>query len=415
MFRTSPAIIAFISVAPFACTGTNTGGDDTKTTGEVSGSETTHTSESAASTTAVSTSLPTTSETSNGDATQVDTGVDPAATMTQGGTTEDSATSETSNGDATQADTGGDLSTTVTEGSTTGDSTGGSTETDGESPFKVGLELKTLCSPTFEVMCGMTLDDKMVCWGDVEHASFKVPSGKVKRISDHCSLAILDNGELHRVMDYPLKPVSLPKGPFVLAGGDHPYGCAMAANNEMTCWLAEGYEALEEPPPGPYLALGDAVDGACQMCGIKGDGSLVCWKKPLAGNGDWETHCGVNAWGGVAAGTYTKFIDNGLDFVRAMNSSGQLVWFTPNAGGSTYVQPLFAPGGFVEADGLVGLKDSGEFLYFENAKGDGVPVLPGAYVTFEGSQYNGCAIRQADSRVVCWGEGDYGQFDPPTE
>ena len=410
MFRTSSTIVAVISSAPFACTGTNSGGDDTRSTGEASGTGAAHTSEGTASTT-VSTSLPTTSGTSNGDATQGDSGENLSATMIEGGTTEDSAPSETSNGGATQADTGGDLSTTMTEGSTTE----GSTDTDGESPLRVGLKLKTLCTPTFEVMCGMTLDDRMVCWGDVEHASFKVPPGKVKGISDHCSLAILDNGELHRVMDYPLKPVSLPKGPFVLAGGDHPYGCAMAANNEMTCWLAEGYEALEEPPPGPYLALGDAVDGACQMCGIKEEGSLVCWKKPLAGNGDWETHCGVNAWGGVAAGTYTKFIDNGLDFVRAMNSSGQLVWFTPNAGGSTYVQPLFAPGGFVEADTLVGLKDSGELLYFEKAMGDGVPILPGAYVTFEGTQYNGCAIRQADSRVVCWGEGDHGQFDPPTE
>jgi len=85
-----------------------------------------------------------------------------------------------------------------------------------------------------------------------------------------------------------------------------------------------------------------------------------------------------------------------FDFVRAMNSSGQLVWFSPNAG-SIYVQPLFAPGGFVEADTLVGLKDSGELLYFEKAMGDGVPVLPGAYVTFKGSQYNGCAILQCSA------------------
>jgi len=395
MLRTSPAIIAVISIAPFACTGTNTGGEDTKATGEAPGSGTAHTPEGpegTTSTTAVSTSLPTTSETSNGDTTHVDTG----------------------NGDATQADTGGDLSTTVTEGSTTEDSTtGGSTETDGESPFKVGLELKTLCSPNFEVMCGVTPDDRMVCWGDVKHASFQVPPGKVKGVSGHCFLAILESGDLHRVMNFPLKPLALPKGPFVLAGGEYPYGCAMAANNEMTCWAAEGYQALEEPPPGPYLALGDARDGSCQMCGIKGDGSLVCWKKPI--KGDWDYHCGGIGWGGFAAGTYTKFIGNGHDFVTAMNSSGQLIWFTPGADASTYVDLAFASGGFVEANILVGLRQSGELLYFENSMGDGVPVLPGAYVTFQGTQYNGCAIRKVDSRVVCWGEGDYGQFDPPTE
>ena len=403
MFRPSPALIAVISIAPFACTGTHAGGDGTQTTGEASGSGTAHTSEGAApTTTSVSTSLPGPSETSNGDTTQVDTG--------HGDTTQ----VNTESGDTTRADTGGDLSTTVTEGSTTGGSTGGSTETDGESPFKVGLALKTLCSPNFNVMCGVTPDDRMVCWGDVEHASFKVPPGKVKGISDHCFLAILDNGELHRVMDFPSEPVSLPKGPFVLSGGNYPYGCAMAANNEMACWVAEGYQALEEPPPGPYLALGEALESNCQMCGIKGDGSLVCWKKPI--NGDWDYHCGAGKdWSGVAAGTYTKFMGSGFEFVTAMNSLGQFVWFTPNAGASTYVETLFAPGGFVEANGLVGLKDSGQLLYFEKAMGDGVPVLPGGYVTFEGTQYNGCAIRQADSRVVCWGQGDFGQFDPPTE
>ena len=406
MFRTSPIVIAVISIAPFACTGANSGGEDTKTTGETSGSGTALTSEGTASTNAVSTSLPTTSETANGDTTQADTGEGLSATTTEGGTTEDSTTEDsTTRGSTTEDSTGH---------STTGhSSTDASTETDGESPFKVGLALKTLCTPNFDVMCGVTPDDRMVCWGDVEHASFKVPPGKVKGVSDHCFLAILDNGELHRVMDFPSEPVSLPKGPFVLSGGNYPYGCAMAANNEMACWVAEGYQALEEPPPGPYLALGEALESNCQMCGIKGNGSLVCWKKPI--NGDWDYHCGAEDWSGVAAGTYTKFMGSGFEFVTAMNSLGQFVWFMPNAGGSTYVEPLFAPGGFVEANGLVGLKDSGQLLYFEKAMGDGVPVLPGGYMTFEGTQYNGCAIRQADSRVVCWGQGDFGQFDPPTE
>lgn len=397
MSRMSPAnlaviaVIAVLSIAPFACTGTPSGGDDTKTTGEPPGSGTAHTSNGATSTTAVGTSSPTTSETSTSDATQVDAGETLSATMTAGSTTG-----------------------STTEGSTTGSTTENSTtETDGEGPFKVGLALKTLCSPNFDVMCGVTPDDRMVCWGSVGAPSFQVPAGKVKAVSDYCFMAVLENGDLHRVLNVPSKPLALPKGPFVLAAGDYPYGCAMAANNEMTCWVAEGYQTLEDPPPGPYLALGDTLEGSCQMCGIKADGSLVCWKRPLAGG--WDAQCGGNVWDGVATGTYKKFIGNGFDFVTAMNSLGQLVWFMPKADPSIYVDPPFASGGFVEANILVGLRQSGELLYFENSMGDGVPILPGAYVTFEGTQYNGCAIRQADSRVVCWGEGASGQFDPPTE
>lgn len=98
-----------------------------------------------------------------------------------------------------------------------------------------------------------------------------------------------------------------------------------------------------------------------------------------------------------------------------MNDMGQLVWFYPSQDEHIYVAPAFESGGFVEARAFLGLKQSGDLLYYEKGMGDGVPVLPGAYTTFQGDQHGGCAIRQADSRVVCWGEGDYGQFDPPTE
>jgi len=80
---------------------------------------------------------------------------------------------------------------------------------------------------------------------------------------------------------------------------------------------------------------------------------------------------------------------------------GQLVWFDPVFGGMIYVESIFASGGFVEAAILVGLRQSGELLYFEKGKGDGVPV-PGAYTTSFGYEDTGCAIRKADSRVVCW-------------
>jgi hypothetical protein len=98
-----------------------------------------------------------------------------------------------------------------------------------------------------------------------------------------------------------------------------------------------------------------------------------------------------------------------------MNSMGQLIWYEPGWGGNTYVDPPFASGGFAEAWALVGLRQSGELLYFHQSMGDGVPVIPGAYTTFVGDKEAGCAIRKADSRVVCWGQGNYGQFDPPTD
>lgn len=57
----------------------------------------------------------------------------------------------------------------------------------------------------------------------------------------------------------------------------------------------------------------------------------------------------------------------------------------------------------------------GELLYFEKGMGDGVPILPGAHTTSRGDHNDGCTIWQSDSRVVCWGKGEYEQFDPPTE
>ena len=382
MLRASTSVT--FAFALVACAGPNTGG----TTSEASsGSSTIDTSKDGSSTT------------------DVTSGLAPTTTGSTPGSTSPADTS----GSTSPDDTSGSTSTTSTGGSTTQDPS----ETDGEIPLKVGIALKSLCSPDSTSLCGVTPDDKMVCWGSVNDPSYQVPPGKVKAVSPSCFMAVLENGELHRLLNFPSEPLSLPKGPFVLAAGEYPYGCAMAANNEMTCWVAEGYQKIEEPPPGPYLTLVDAREDDCQMCGIRGNGSLVCWKKPV--QGDWYAQCTGFKWTGVAPGTYTKFITRTIESVVAMNSMGQLIWYTPGGGGSTYVDPPFASGGFVEAWALVGLRQSGELLYFKQSMGDGVPVIPGDYTTFIGDQKAGCAIRQADSRVVCWGQGNYGQFDPPTD
>ncbi|MBK8260433.1 MAG: hypothetical protein IPK80_03740 [Nannocystis sp.] len=187
----------------------------------------------------------------------------------------------------------------------------------------------------------------------------------------------------------------------------------MAANNEVKCWVAEGYSALEEPPSGPYISLDDAREGNCQMCGLRGDGALQCWKKPVAG--DWESACGGRSWSPIATGPFSRLLGSTFHSIEMMNNLGQLVWFDPVLGGSVYIAPLFESGGFVEARLLVGLRQSGELLFYENGVSEGVPVIDGTFTAFQGDKDGGCAIRQADSRVVCWGEGEHGQFDPPTE
>ena len=371
----------------------------------MSGSNTSHTSEGGSPTSGGSTGPdPTTGGIHSGSTSSPDTS----------GSTSSADTSESTS----DTDTRGSTSDTDTSGMTSTTSAGESTtdapaETDGEGHLKVGLALKNLCSPDLTSLCGVTLDDKMVCWGNIDHPAFHLPPGKVKSVSPRCFTAVLENGELHRLWNFPSKPLSLPKGPFVLAGGEYPYGCAMAANSEMTCWVAEGYQAIEQPPPGPFLTLSDADESDCQTCGIRDNGSLVCWKKPI--NGDWGSFCNEVDWVGAATGKYTKFMGSDFQQVAVMNTKGQFAWFAPGLGGSLYVGPPFSSGGFVEAVGLVGLKQSGELLYFEKGMGDGVPVVPGAYTTFFGDQDAGCAIRNADSRVVCWGESEYGLFDPPAE
>lgn len=379
-----PSTSLAYALALVACSGPVADGSDTMVTSEApQGSSTTGTSEGGASPTEV-------------------------------GTEPDPTTADISSGSTSPADTSGSTSTPSSSTSTTEGTTEEPTETGGETPFKVGIALKSLCRPDPSSMCGVTPDDELACWGNIlDDPSYQAPSGKLKAVGPHCFIMVLANGELHRLRDAPSQPVSLPQGPFVLAGGDYPYGCAMAANAEMTCWVADGLQILEEPPPGPYLVLDDARESNCQMCGIRTDGSLRCWKKPVVG--DWETNCNLIGWNGDAQGTYTKLLDSAFSTVTLMNDTGQLVSYDPGFGGSTYVEPLFASGGYAEARDHVGLRQSGELLYFEKGMGDGVPVLPDAYTTFRGDQYGGCAIRQADSRVVCWGEGDAGQFDPPTE
>src|SRR5690606_25559877 len=111
-------------------------------------------------------------------------------------------------GSTSPAETSGSTSQAETSGSTSTASPGegmteNPTETGGEDPFKAGIALKRLCSPNPTSMCGVTPDDELVCWGNIDHPSYKVPPGKVKSVSPRCFLAVLESGELHRLRDYP--------------------------------------------------------------------------------------------------------------------------------------------------------------------------------------------------------------------
>lgn len=73
----------------------------------------------------------------------------------------------------------------------------------------------------------------------------------------------------------------------------HPDGDTMA------CWSAEASPMLEDPPPGPYLALPDAREGHCQRCGIRDGGTIldgsIPWPRGIAASVCTNNHATARA------------------------------------------------------------------------------------------------------------------------
>ena len=274
------------------------------------------------------------------------------------------------------------------------------------------------------VACGIRVDETLACWGDASEV-WAPPVGRFGSVdvgaTYACALRV--SGE---AVCWGPDPVvgpewvheagrwSPPEGVFVDMALNDDFACGVLAGGEVHCWGPQGRHDCADGrfacfgwdgtpiPPGPFASVGVAqvrsgwYTGPPAVCGIRADGSLVCWndraRVPRAPSGAFVDvngagSCGVRAggeavcWRGsveyvMADGVYTA-MSGSEGFGCGLRADGEITCWGPNTSGAA------SP-----------------------------PPGPFTAVAVASASYLGCGLR-ADGEAVCWDHNDGGQDDPP--
>lgn len=275
------------------------------------------------------------------------------------------------------------------------------------------------------VACGIRVDETLTCWGDVSE-EWAPPDGQFGSVDVGATYACALRASGEAVCWGPDPVVgpewvheagrwSPPEGVFVDVALNDDFACGVRSDGEVHCWGPQGRHDCADGriacfgwdgtpiPPGPFASVGVAkvrsgwYTDPPAVCGIRADGSLVCWnrwtREPQAPSGAFVD---VNGYGscGVRAGGEVVCWSRGVEYVMADGV------YTAMSGREGFG---------------CGLRADGEITCWgDNSWGAASPP-PGPFTAIDVTfLYLGCGLRP-DGEAVCWGRNrnDRGQGDPP--
>ena len=197
------------------------------------------------------------------------------------------------------------------------------------------------------------------------------------------------------------------------------HACGLKSDGSAVCW-GTGAGALPPTDPGPYLSVSA---GGFHSCGLKTNGTVACWgdntygQAPPAGTpvlaGPYLSltvgryhNCGLKAGGSVVCWGAGGAADPVASLPHYRQSA------PPNAGAGPY---LSIAAGYYHSCGLK--PDGSAECWGDNALAQappvGTPVLAGPYVALSTGWQHTCGLK-ADGSTTCWGNDVNGQASPPS-
>ena len=197
----------------------------------------------------------------------------------------------------------------------------------------------------------------------------------------------------------------------ISAGGAH--SCGIRGDGTLVCWGDDSSGQLDGVPSG---AFGSVSAGGTHSCAIRVDGRLACWGDNSSGQLD-----------GVPSGGSFRTISAGGAHTCAIRGEGSLSCWGDDSFGQSNTeegvielhrdrhqgeeddpQVLTVAAGGTHTCAIPG--DSELVCWGDNSAGqlDGVPS--GEFRSVSTGLTHSCAIR-ANGRLACWGEGSSGQLD----
>jgi Regulator of chromosome condensation (RCC1) repeat len=178
------------------------------------------------------------------------------------------------------------------------------------------------------------------------------------------------------------------------AGGHQ--SCGLRTDGTVVCWGDNGHGEAT-PPAG---AFSQVSAGAMHTCGLKPDGTLACW--------------GDNAYGQATPPTGTfRQVSAGYGHTCGLKTDGTAVcWGDNSFGQATPLAGAFSQvsAGYVHT---CGLRADGTVICWGNDSYGQTAVPTGTFSQVSAGYGHTCGLR-ADGTLACWGDNRYGQATAPT-
>ena len=230
----------------------------------------------------------------------------------------------------------------------------------------------------------------------------------------------------------PTEPFTPPASSFVSVSAGESHTCGVKSDGSVVCW-GNDENGRATPPAGSF----DSVStGWFHTCGVRSDGSVACWganhfgqATPPAGtfvsvSAAWVHNCGVRSdgsaacWGNNASGEATppagsfNSVSAGDDHTCGVRSDGSVACWGDNEDGEA-TPPA---GSFVSVsaggDHTCGARsDDSVACWGDDFAGDATPPA-GSFVSVSAGRSHTCGVR-SDGSVVCWGYTRAGAATPP--
>ena len=304
--------------------------------------------------------------------------------------------------------------------------------------------------------CAVRTNGTMACWGDpaftrlipkggATYVSVAVGSDHACAITTHQTLKCWGSDAYGQIE-------KAPSGTFTAVSAFHHSTCALRTDGDILCWGAEleggggilhgpyttvamggGYHVCASRPDGtihcdgdnalgqldipdtlvgqaqpttdgepPRTTSGTAISaGSRHSCGIRADGTAVCW--------GWNEYGQLDA----PSGTFTTISAAGFHSCGLRADGTVVCW-----GWNEYGQ-LDAPSGTFttvsagENHHSCGLRADGTAVCWGVESSGQLDAPSGSFTTISAGTAHSCGLR-ADGTVVCWGWNEYGQLDAPS-
>ena len=230
----------------------------------------------------------------------------------------------------------------------------------------------------------------------------------------------------------PTEPFTPPASSFVSVSAGESHTCGVKSDGSVVCW-GNDENGRATPPAGSF----DSVStGWFHTCGVRSDGSVACWganhfgqATPPAGtfvsvSAAWVHNCGVRSdgsaacWGNNASGEATppagsfNSVSAGDDHTCGVRSDGSVACWGDNEDGEA-TPPA---GSFVSVSAgghhTCGVRsDDSVACWGDDFAGDATPPA-GSFVSVSAGRSHTCGVR-SDGSVVCWGYTRAGAATPP--